>query len=184
MRILKTILPVVTLGALLCGLSLPAGAEDAKPMLIGAEKCKICHKKNGDQWGIWEASKHAQAFTILASDAAKEVATAKGIADPQKAPECLKCHTTHAFLGSDVPLDPKGKYADTEGVGCETCHGPGSEYKSMSVMKDREQAIAAGLLLQGEEHCVKCHNEESPTYKPFTFEERWAVIAHPVTTEE
>ena len=32
-------------------------------------------------------------------------------------------------------------------------------------------AKAAGLLMQGEEHCVKCHNEKSPTYKEFKYEE-------------
>jgi hypothetical protein len=163
-------------------------AEAAKfqGMLIGSGKCKICHKteKQGRQYVIWSESAHAKAYTTLASEAALAVAKQKGIADPQKAAECLACHATQAFLGKGVQLDPKGSYTDEEGVGCEACHGPGSEYKSMSVMKDRQKAIAAGLMIGDADLCVKCHNEKSPTYKEFKFEERWAQIAHPVPKGE
>jgi hypothetical protein len=174
-------------GGLMAGTYLNAGAQEAKvevkPQIIGTDKCKICHKseKSGNQYGIWAASQHAQAYTALASDAAKAVAKEKGIADPQKASECLGCHVTSAFLGKDVTA--MDSYSVEEGVGCETCHGPGSEYKSMKVMKDREAAIAAGLQLHGPDFCVQCHNEKSPTYKPFVYEERWKAIAHPVPKE-
>jgi hypothetical protein len=30
---------------------------------------------------------------------------------------------------------------------CESCHGPGNEYKKMSIMNNREQALAAGMVL-------------------------------------
>ena len=42
-------------------------------------------------------------------------------------------------------------------VGCEMCHGPGSEYKRKSVMRDREQALAAGLVIPTRDFCAKCH---------------------------
>jgi hypothetical protein len=174
-------------GGLLAGSYLDAGAqeakEEAKPELIGSGKCKICHKseKSGNQYGIWEASKHAQAYTVLGSDEAKAIAKKKDIADPQKAPQCLKCHTAIDFL--DEGVKAMDSYSMEEGVGCETCHGPGSEYKSMSVMKDKEKAIAAGLQLHGPDFCVKCHNENSPTYKAFNYEEAWKKIAHPVPKE-
>ena len=154
--------------------------------LIGAPKCKMCHKaKTGDQWAKWEGSKHAGAFATLGTDAAKAVATEKGLGDPQKEEACLKCHATQAFLGRDVVVDAKGKYEDAEGVGCEACHGPGSDYKSKKVMEDSEAAKAAGLVMdKSEEFCVKCHNEESPTFKGFVFADRWAEIAHPVPEAE
>jgi DnaJ-class molecular chaperone len=44
-------------------------------------------------------------------------------------------------------------------VDCETCHGPGSDYKVMSIMKDVEKAKAAGLILPTKEDCAKCHGK-------------------------
>ncbi|MDH3903600.1 MAG: multiheme c-type cytochrome, partial [Xanthomonadales bacterium] len=154
--------------------------------IIGAPKCKACHKaKTGDQWKIWMGSAHARAFETLASAASKKIAVERGIGDPQQEEECLKCHTTRAFLGVDVPVSDKGKYADNEGVGCESCHGPGSNYKPGKIMRDPEAARAAGLIMERTaEACKHCHNETSPTYKPFDFEQRWAEIAHPVPGEE
>jgi hypothetical protein len=174
---------LVICGGLVLG---PAQQAVAGPELIGASKCKMCHKaKTGDQWKIWTESKHAQAFETLASEASLKIAAEKGIENPQTASECLKCHATKAFLGEEVVVDAKGKYADTEGVGCEACHGPGSEYKSKKVMMDPEASKAAGLVMvKSADACTKCHNEESPTFKGFEFEERWAEIAHPVPAGE
>ena len=154
--------------------------------LIGAPKCKMCHKaKTGDQWAAWETSAHAGAFETLASDESKAIAAEKGLGDPQKEEACLKCHATQAFLGRDVVVNAKGKYVDAEGVGCEACHGAGSDYKSKKVMVDSEAAMAAGLVMdKSEEFCVKCHNEESPTFKGFDFAARWKEIAHPVPEAE
>ena len=97
----------------------------------------------------------------------------------------MKCHVTKASLGTETVVNQKGKYADSEGVGCESCHGPGSDYKSKKVMVDPEAARAAGLVMIGNaDGCTQCHNEESPTFKGFDFDKRWAEIAHPVPSEE
>ena len=115
-------------------------------------------------------------------DKAKEIATAKGIADPQKADECLGCHVTgHPVAADQIAEGRRGKatYDITEGVSCEACHGPGSEYKSRKVMQDHEAAVAAGMVVPDEALCVTCHNDKSPTYKPFKFDEFVAKIAHP-----
>jgi len=149
--------------------------------IVGAPKCKICHKsKTGDQWGKWLASKHSKAYDALGTDLARKLGAERGVEDPQKDPACLKCHTTQGFHGADVAVSAKGKYKVSEGVGCEVCHGPGSDYRKKKIMKDLDAAKAAGLQLHKEEaFCKKCHNEESPSYKEFVFEERWAKIAHP-----
>jgi hypothetical protein len=42
---------------------------------------------------------------------------------------------------------------------CESCHGAGSEYKSLSVMKDAEKAKAAGLVLPTATFCTTCHRQ-------------------------
>lgn len=174
---------MLTFACLIGGAWGHAGAQDDQPEIIGSKKCKMCHKSKskGEQYVIWEASAHARAFETLASEQALAIAKEKGIDNPQEAAECLSCHTTSGAM-ADAPAG--AKYDVAEGVGCEACHGPGSLYKKKSVMKDREASVAAGLLLPDEATCTGCHNEKSPTYKEFNYEERQAKIAHPVPEEE
>jgi hypothetical protein len=92
----------------------------------------------------------------------------------------LKCHATaynfsEAKVTESVPVE--------EGVSCESCHGPGKDYMKKSVMEDKDAAIEAGLVIPDEQTCKKCHNEESPNYKPFDFAARWEEIKHPVPKE-
>ena len=154
--------------------------------IIGAPKCKSCHKaKTGDQWKIWTESAHAGAFETLASDEAKKIAADKGLGNPQTEDACLKCHATRAFLGAGVAISANAKYVDNEGVGCEACHAPGSDYKPGKIMRDPEAARAAGLVMERTaKACSRCHNDTSPTFKPFDFENRWSEIAHPVPAGE
>lgn len=159
-------------------------AEEEGPVFkyIGVEACGRCHKKEktGDQLGQWMGTGHAKAYETLASPAAKKIAAEKGIADPQKAQECLQCHVTQPAEGMvEEPRAGREGFLVEHGVQCETCHGPGSEYKSMRVMKDREASIANGMVVPTKEMCLTCHNEKSPTYKPFKFEEAWAKVNHP-----
>lgn len=42
-------------------------------------------------------------------------------------------------------------------VDCESCHGPGSDYVSIKVMKDPVAARAAGLVMPKKERCLPCH---------------------------
>jgi len=128
---------------------------------VGAKKCKMCHKgqKKGEVWEKWEKGPHAKAFETL---------KAKG---EEANPKCLECHVTAFNAGGYKVGDAKA--ANYAWVGCESCHGPGSKYKSMSVMKDKEKAKAAGLMEPSEVVCKKCHNEKSPTFKGFKFDE-WA----------
>lgn len=154
--------------------------------IIGAPKCKSCHMaKTGDQWKIWTESAHSGAFETLASEEAGKIAAAKDLGNPQQEDACLKCHATRAFLGTGVVVSGKANYADSEGVGCESCHGPGSDYKPKNIMEDPEAARAAGLVMnKAADGCTRCHNEESPTFKGFDFEQRWAEIAHPIPSAD
>ena len=150
---------------------------------VGVKTCKMCHMstKSGKAYKIWQKTKHAQAYTVLASDEAKAIAKKKGIKDPQKADECLACHVTG--FGVDAKL--KGpKLTLEEGISCEACHGPGSAYKSKKVMKelyeDKIESKTVGLVLPTKETCVQCHNKKSPTFKEFDFEKQAKEIAHPI----
>jgi cytochrome c2 len=147
----------------------PAAAEAKKPTYVGSKACKTCHQgeKNGKIFEQWSESKHANAMARLDS--------AKG---ETKDPKCLKCHTVGYGAGG---FGEAGKEAlDLAGVGCESCHGPGSEYKAMKVMKDHDASIAAGLWVPEEKTCTACHNAESPTFKGFNFKEAYAKIEHHV----
>ncbi|MEN3045869.1 MAG: cytochrome c family protein [Candidatus Hydrothermales bacterium] len=133
--------------------------------------CKMCHKAEarGKQWEIWENSAHAKAFETLKTEKSKEIAKKMGINDPLTSEKCLTCHN-----GWD----------GEEAVGCQDCHGPGSEYKSMQVMKavyeGKIKPSEVGMIEPNEEFCKKCHNPESPTYKEFKFKEFFEKIKHPV----
>lgn len=147
----------------------------------GVAVCGMCHRtaKQGEQLQIWEKSAHSQAYKALLSEKAKTIAKEKGLGSPEKEAACLKCHAT----GYDLPAARLGKrFSVEDGVQCETCHGPGSAYKSMKIMKDQKLAIQNGLQIHadGEKYCVTCHNSESPTFVKFDYAEAWAKIKHPV----
>ncbi len=105
---------------------------------IGAEKCKMCHKL---QYESWAKTPHANAWAALKPE-------------EQAKAECAGCHSTN---GAEMP-----------NVQCEACHGAGADYKTMPIMKDKEKAIAAGLIIPDEAYCTsKCHNAKSPNFKAF-----------------
>ncbi len=146
---------------------------------VGVKKCAMCHKSEskGNQYAKWLSSAHARAYERLAAPEAAESAKKKGVTgNPQEAPQCVKCHVTG--YGEDAGLFGEG-FVKADGVQCETCHGAGSDYLSLSVMKDKAQAIQAGLVIPTKELCVKCHNPESPNYKEFNYDEYVKKIAHP-----
>lgn len=146
---------------------------------IGASKCGMCHKAEakGNQFGKWMASAHSKAFETLAGEKALAIAKEKKLAKaPNESPECLKCHVTGYGKAAEL-FDVS--YKKEEGVTCEACHGPGSDYKAMATMKDKAAAMAAGLIMPDEKTCTGCHNSESPTFKAFDFKTEVAKIAHP-----
>jgi hypothetical protein len=144
---------------------------------VGAAKCKICHNKpaSGQQYKIWSESLHASAMKSLSNEKALAYAKEHNIADPTKEPSCLKCHSTAGSVKESL----QAGITITEGVSCESCHGPGSAYKTNTIMKDRALALKNGLIIPDQKVCEKCHNKENPFFKPFNFEESKKKIAHP-----
>jgi len=119
-----------------------AVANPAASTFVGEAKCKMCHKI---QHTSWAATKHAKAFQSLKPA-------------EQKDPKCVNCHVTN----NDAAMP---------GVQCEQCHGAGSAYMNMKVMKDPAAARANGLIEANKALCEKCHNKQSPTFKGFNFDE-------------
>jgi Cytochrome c554 and c-prime len=141
----------------------------ADPQYIGAKKCKMCHKskKKGDIWQKWMDSKHAHAMDTLRKE--KE----------DKNPECVQCHVVAFNKGGYKIGDPNN--AKFEGVQCENCHGPGSLYKKMSIMKDRKKSMENGLIIPDEKTCLECHNKKSPKFKGWNYKEYLKKIDHKYT---
>ncbi len=131
----RTILGIVGLAALLA-VGATAFAQDHA--YVGAEKCKMCHKV---QYASWLETTHAKA-----TESAK-ASTERAFED-----SCLKCHATN----SDEAL---------AGVQCEACHGAGADFRKMSIMKDKETAIANGLMIPTQATCDGCHTGEDHATK-------------------
>lgn len=160
-----------------CLVFLSVNALLAQNKYVGAAKCKMCHiaPDKGKQYTQWTESKHSKAFETLKSDKALAIAKVKGIVDPSKDAKCLKCHSTASSVDATLIESIK----DDEGVSCESCHGPGSAYKAMNIMKNTELGLKNGLILPTEAVCVKCHNSESPTFVSFDFKTYSDRIKHP-----
>jgi YVTN family beta-propeller protein len=153
--------------------AVPAEPDKSGHQLVGSMTCGACHRGDmmGHQWSVWRMSPHADAWAVLGTAKAKEIARAKGIDDPQNNAECLKCHS-NAVVGVQLTGMQRN-----EGVGCEACHGAGSEYIAEAVMRDKPAAMAAGLRVVTRETCVRCHRESHG--KTFDFDEGMKKIAHP-----
>lgn len=186
-RILVLSFIVVLAAVVLAALSnISAAEEKTQREFVGVGKCKMCHKSEqaGEQFKIWSESAHAKAYETLASETALKIAKANGIENPQEDDTCLRCHVTaHGvdakFLGT--------KYAKEDGVGCESCHGPGGDYYKKSTMEalvaGTQDPAEVGLIMPDEKVCITCHNDKSPTYTAFKFDEMVKKIAHPIPAE-
>jgi hypothetical protein len=121
----------------------------SKAKYVGSEACKACHV---NAWEVWAHSAHANAYATL-----EETMN-------HRDPECVGCHvvgltTVSGFIS-------KEKTPDLKDVGCESCHGPGSEHII-------EPTVS---MKAGEASCMSCH---VPDHSPgFDFAKYWEKIRH------
>ena len=169
----------------------PVPQDSAK--FVGARVCRNCHRlpEKGDQYHHWgQKTPHVNAFKTLGTEKAREVARERGIEDPQKAPECLRCHLT-AYGKPTEDFERTFERVRTWGVQCESCHGPGSAHRTLRTRAAARQSpqearrlttldIPPGeIRIPDEATCRSCHNPESPTYKPYDHKTFLARVAHP-----
>jgi len=192
-RLRSSVSAVVAVAALLVAVlcaTPTAEASQAKKVnrFIGSQKCKMCHasKETGNQFEALSKMKHSHAFEVLASDASKKLGAEKGIADPQKADACVKCHVT-AFAVPEAEI-AKG-FDRSQGVQCESCHGPGDQHvkarMAAAAAEDPDapkvyKALPAGEIITNTPMtvCTACHNKESPSFKPFCYCKSKLAIRH------
>lgn len=70
------------------------------------------------------------------------------------ADKCKLCHKV------EFASWQKTKHAAAQ-VDCEACHGPGSNYKAIAIMKDKAKAKAAGMIEPSEKDCKACHAKKN-----------------------
>jgi hypothetical protein len=140
-------------------------AAGAKPEFVGSQRCKSCHSS---AYEIWEKSDHAKAYKTLVE--------AKHPSNRQYDGECIVCHTVGFMYDSGYRNEK-----DTPkliNVGCESCHGPGSEHAKnpnnaqlqaeMNPWKGNKRLIEMNL-------CIKCHDPDNDVHWSFG---KWKKIEH------
>ena len=166
----------------------PVSAADystgKEPMYIGAAACGKCHdgQASGHQFSIWRRTPHARAYAALSMPESKEITLLSGITqEPHKARMCLGCHATAA---DSEEWERMEDFHLEDGLQCEVCHGPGSEYATREIMSDRTKALANGLRIPTLDECRLCHrpkgSHDGVLKRPaFDLDAAWKRIAHP-----
>ena len=163
----------LVVGTVLVGFVASSGwaADRDASLYCGTKTCAMCHKKDetGNQFGKWQGSPHAKAFETLGTAESKAMGAKVGVEDPQKSGKCLKCHATAYNFTETLQVKAEDgatpKVVVEDGVTCESCHGPGKNFKAKTVMMDHAQCVAHGLVYPATKSCELCHNEQSPAWK-------------------
>lgn len=152
----------------LCYLGTVTSNSLAAPAYVGVDGCK-CHKS---EISDWERSKHGKTFKLLLPGKRKSAKKKAGL-DPEKDystdVKCLKCHTTGYGNGG---FQDRASTPGLTGVGCEMCHGAGSEYRGIHKNKGldfkKAEVKAAGQLYGSIDPavCNVCHDHEDNPFKP------------------
>ena len=163
-RIVLSLITVIISWIIFSGL-IQSEQKKEKYRYVGMEKCaSVCHNKKemGFQFDIVKSSIHAQAFVVLSSEKAMQLAKNANLTQiPGESPICLKCHTTGGGLDSSFFAVT---YRKEDGVTCEACHK--GEYITKTYIPD-------------EAACLKCHNNSIHRIHSFRFRDECAKIAHP-----
>ena len=191
---MTTHLTIFTTFALLAGafpLVSPAAsyvASGKEPIYIGAQACGKCHDgpQMGHQFSKWRLTAHAKAYAALSKPEAKEITKLSGITEePHRAKMCLGCHAT---ASEEEDWQRGEEFHLEDGLQCEACHGPGSEYATKEIMQSKAKAMANGLRIYAKDDCMICHRTKGShdavlKKKPFNLDEAFHAIAHPIPNE-
>ena len=160
---------------LLAALLLPAAAAGQKQSAsvskyIGPGSCSAtaCHggvqprnvtrvlQNEYSTWAVQDS--HAKAYRSLENSVSQRMGRILGL-NPASSQRCLTCHALNVSAGM------KGREFDlSEGVSCESCHGPASAWLGPHTVKSwtHEQSLQLGMLdlrslSRRSENCLDCH---------------------------
>ncbi|CAG0957817.1 Cytochrome c-554 [Myxococcaceae bacterium] len=139
---------------------------NANASFMGSEACRSCHAA---EYATWAGGAHARSIASLEK---KEKA-----ADPG----CLRCHVTGFGRPGGFPKDGTiAAHPDLARVGCEDCHGPGSEHVAEGASR-RGTIVSLGdkckscAILQV---CGTCHDDANDPGFRFEVEKKIEAQAH------
>jgi len=163
----KTICSLVAAVGFLCLASGPAQGADA-PKFLGANSCSAssCHGgggQNQNQFLVWSLKDfHSQRpAATLTTARSKQIAAALDIKTPATDARCTACHAPL----HQVPENRCGEnFKISEGVSCESCHGPAENWLRAHTRTDWthvDRTVAGMRDLQNlyvrANTCVACH---------------------------
>jgi hypothetical protein len=115
-----------------------------------------------NEYSIWAGQdKHSRAYQVLSNPVSVRIGKILRLEHrPAQAPRCLACHTLA------IPPEQRAQTFDiTDGVSCESCHGPASGWLGQHTIKDwpHERSVKElGMLdmrdlVERSERCLTCH---------------------------
>jgi hypothetical protein len=152
-----------------------SGGAVADPKFEGRKKCSSCHKSQAKSW---KKTAHAKAMNSLKPNKktkAKKRAKLDPTKDYTKDKDCVGCHVDGFGEKGGYVVESPSKWK--KGVGCESCHGPGSRYRGIhrkagaKFEKKKKTTPRKVLADAGEdfdfvERCSACHlNYEGSGWK-------------------
>jgi hypothetical protein len=143
-------------------------APNEMPVFGGSERCKKCHES---AYEIWEKSPHAHAYEALLDPKKKNPPSNR-----QFDGECIVCHTTGFMYNSGFRNEKETPKLIN--VGCESCHGPGSEHAkhpNNAQLRAELNPWKGNAKRIERELCIKCHDTENDVHWSF---DKWKKVEH------
>jgi hypothetical protein len=160
--------------------SATVSAQTAPPKYTGPGSCASpsCHGAvqphaetavQQNEYATWVIKdKHARAAAVLTNPVATRMAKLLGLERADTAPRCLACHSL------DAPEDQRARTFDySDGVSCEACHGPASNWLGSHTTRDKNagpagrdrvyaESVSVGMRdlrdpVSRAENCLTCH---------------------------
>lgn len=118
---------------------------------VGSKSCQGCHSTIYEQWS---QTTHASAWNTLVE---------KGRALDGA---CFSCHSTGSGLEKG-PSHPTQITKALQGVGCESCHGPGQTHIQQPAASNIQRTVPDST-------CVTCHNgvQDNGEFEPIEYRKR------------
>lgn len=117
---------------------LPPPVPEGQSSYVGTARCGECHAEELTWWGT---TLHGHAYQTLV-DVHKEYNLT-----------CVGCHVTGYNRPGGSTVAHVGEHGELQNVGCENCHGPGSEHAA----DPSTGHIARDMH---EDTCLRCHTPE------------------------
>src|SRR5579863_347853 len=160
-----------------CGFGGALRAADGPAQYTGPGSCSSSSCHGGvqprtetsvlqNEYSTWAVQdKHTHALAVLGNDVAQRMGRILKL-QPEKEPRCLACHS--------LDIDPSLKAATfdrNDGVSCENCHGPSSNWLGPHTTRgwSYEKSVGLGLydtrdLIMRSEKCLSCHLGDPTKY--------------------